>query len=118
MKILKEFVILCACLLAGSVLKYLIPLPIPETIYGMLILFLLFVSKKLNPDQVRKTSNVILDNMSFLFVPVGVGIIENFDLFTQNFVAMFVVTIVASTIAMAVTMLVVSFIQKRSKHVQ
>lgn len=55
--------------------------------------------------------------MSFLFVPVGVGIIENFDLFTQNFVAMFVVTIVASTIAMAVTMLVVSFIQKRSKHV-
>ncbi|WP_296140752.1 CidA/LrgA family protein [uncultured Anaerococcus sp.] len=117
MKILKEFVILCACLLIGSILKYLIPLPIPDTIYGMAILFILFITKKIKTDDVRRASNVILDNMSFLFVPVGVGIIENFDLFTQNFVAMFVVTIIACTVAMAVTMIVVEFVQKRSKHV-
>lgn len=117
MKFLKEFVILCACLFAGSILKSLIALPIPETIYGMAILFILFVTRALKTDNVRRASNVILDNMAFLFVPVGVGILEHFDLFKENFLAMFIITTVSTVIAMAVTMLVVTFIQKRRTNV-
>ncbi|MFO3715402.1 MULTISPECIES: CidA/LrgA family protein [Anaerococcus] len=117
MGFLKQFVILCACLFVGSILKYLIPLPIPETIYGMAILFILFVSKALKTDDVKSASNTILDNMSFLFVPVGVGIIEHFDLFKASFISMFIITLISTAIAMTVTMLVVTLVQKRRKNV-
>ena len=117
MKSLEQFAVLCICLFLGSFLKSIIPLPIPETIYGMSILFILFLIDYLKTDDVREASDKILENMSFLFLPVGVGIIENFDLFKQNFVSLVLITLLASTVAMIVTMLLVHFIQKRRKHV-
>ena len=117
MNFLEQFAILIACLFVGSILNAIIPLPIPETIYGMAILFLLFVVKAIKTSDVKRASETILENMAFLFVPVGVGIIENFDLFKKNFLALFFITLITATVAMAVTMLVVSTIQKRRKDV-
>lgn len=117
MNFLEQFAILIACLFAGTLLKSVIPLPIPETIYGMALLFILFVIKAIKTDDIRRASDTILENMSFLFVPVGVGIIDNFDLFKENFIAMFFITLIAATIAMIVTMTLVHAIQKRRKDV-
>lgn len=117
MNFLEQFAILIACLFAGSVLKDFIPLPIPETIYGMAILFILFVIKVIKTSDVKRASETILENMSFLFVPAGVGIIENFDLFKKNFLIMMFITSVTAIVAMIVTMTLVKFIQKRRKDV-
>lgn len=117
MNFLKQLIILCACLFVGSILKALIPLPIPETIYGMLLLFILFAIKAIKTDDIRKTSDAILDNFAFLFVPAGVGIIENLDLFKQNIVVILIITIITAAIALAITMLVVEAMQKRMKDV-
>ena len=117
MNFLEQFAILIACLFAGSILKALIPLPIPETIYGMAILFILFAIKALKTSDVKRASETILENMSFLFVPAGVGIIENFDLFKENFVAMFIITFITSCIAMIVSMKLVSIAQRGKKDV-
>ena len=110
MNFLEQFAILIATLFAGSVLKAILPLPIPETIYGMVILFILFLTKALKTSDVKRASETILENM--IFVPAGVGIIENFDLFRQNFFAMFVITLITASIAMIVSMKLVSIVQK------
>ena len=39
MKYVKQFLIILAVSLAGEILKYVLPLPIPASIYGMAILF-------------------------------------------------------------------------------
>lgn len=39
MKYLKQFLIILAISMIGEILKYLLPLPVPASIYGMLILF-------------------------------------------------------------------------------
>ena len=39
MKYLKQFLIILSISLVGELLKYLLPLPIPASIYGMVILF-------------------------------------------------------------------------------
>lgn len=117
MNFLEQFAILIACLFAGSILKSIIPLPIPETIYGMAILFILFVIKALKTSDIKRASETILENMSFLFVPAGVGIIENFDLFKENFVAMILITFISASIAMIVTMALVHSIQTRRNDV-
>ena len=40
MKYLKQLLLILLITLVGEILKYLIPLPIPASIYGMVILFL------------------------------------------------------------------------------
>ena len=117
MNFLEQFAILCATLFVGSILKAIIPLAIPETIYGMLLLFLLFVFKIIKTADVRRASDTILENMSFLFVPIGVGIIENYADFRENFIAIFFITLISSIIAMVITMNSVKFIQKRRQNV-
>ena len=37
MKYLKQFLIILAISMIGEILKYLLPLPVPASIYGMLI---------------------------------------------------------------------------------
>ena len=54
MNFLEQFAILIACLFVGSILKALIPLPIPETIYGMAILFILFAIKALKTSDEKE----------------------------------------------------------------
>ena len=73
MNYLKEFVILCVCLMLGVVTRHLINFPIPEAVYGMIYLFIAFAVGIIKPDDVKKTSNGILQNLAILFVPAGVG---------------------------------------------
>ena len=40
MKLLKQFLIILAISFVGEILKYLLPLPVPASIYGMVILFI------------------------------------------------------------------------------
>ena len=40
MKYVKQFLIIIGISLAGEILKYILPLPIPASIYGMAILFI------------------------------------------------------------------------------
>ena len=40
MKYVKQFLIILAISLIGELLKYVLPLPIPASIYGMVILFI------------------------------------------------------------------------------
>ena len=39
MNLLKQFLIILAISFVGEILKYLLPLPVPASIYGMVILF-------------------------------------------------------------------------------
>ena len=40
MKYLKQFLIILAISFIGEILKYIVPLPIPASIYGMVIMFI------------------------------------------------------------------------------
>ena len=43
MKLLKQFLIILAISFVGEILKYLLPLPVPASIYGMVIIQLQLV---------------------------------------------------------------------------
>ena len=53
MKYLKQFLIILAISLLGEVLKELLPLPIPASIYGMVFLFILLLTGVIKLDQVK-----------------------------------------------------------------
>lgn len=103
MKILKQLAIILAISLAGEVLSTVLPLPIPASIYGILILFGLLVSRVLRVDDIRETSSFLIAFMSMLFIPAGVGLMTSFPLLAENLLAYVVITAVSTVVVMVVT---------------
>ncbi|WP_297281001.1 CidA/LrgA family protein [uncultured Anaerococcus sp.] len=115
MNYLKEFVILCACLLLGSLTRKLIDFPIPEAVYGMIYLFIALRFNILKPEEIEKTSNGILANLAFLFVPVGVGIMANYEVIEGRILKLLVIVLIGTAVTMGVTGVIVQGLQRRKQ---
>lgn len=115
MKYLKEFTILCLCLFLGVITKSIINFPVPEAIYGMIYLFLALYFKVLKVEDIKTTGDGILDNLGFLFVPVGVGIVASYDVVRGKLGLILLALVIGTAVTMVVTGLVVQFMQRRGK---
>lgn len=89
--------------LIGEALNYLIPLPIPGSIYGMVLLFILLCLGFVKLDQVKRVGKLLLDIMPILFIPSAVGIISEIEQIKQIWLQVIITTIVTTIITMSVT---------------
>lgn len=111
MKNLKGIFIIFLCLFGGGVLRQIIPLPIPDVVYGMLLLLILFLLKVVKVEDVEGFSDRLLENLGLLFVPLSVSLITKFDLLSLNLVKILIVIFVTTFITMGVTAKVVELVQ-------
>ena len=72
----KEFARITAFCLAGEVLAALLPLPIPASVYGLLLLAAALKFGVLKLDQVRETGLFLTGIFPLLFVPAAAGVME------------------------------------------
>lgn len=117
MNYLKEFFILVACLWCGAMTKSAIPFPIPESVYGMLFLFLFIMIRLLRAEDVEKTAHFLLGNLAFYFVPTGVQIMTQYSSLKGYTLRIAAVMILSTALTMVVTAKVVQWMQRR-RHVQ
>lgn len=101
-RILRAFVIIFLCLYAGTGLSALLPVTIPGSIIGMLILFTLLASQILPVEWVKPGSTLLIRYMGLLFVPISVGIMSYTDILSAQF-GPIVVSCVLSTFIVLLT---------------
>lgn len=101
MKIVKQFGIILFITLLGEVLHHLIPLPVPASIYGMLIMLLCLRFKIIEVSDVKETSYFLLEAMPIVFIPAAAGIITAMDVLKNIFIA-YAVTAIASTLVVMI----------------
>ena len=77
MKYLSQFLIILGFTLTGEALQRLIPLPIPASVYGLVLLFLALCVKLVKVEQVKQTGAFLISLLPFLFVSHVVGIVEH-----------------------------------------
>ena len=77
---LRAFVLIYACLYGGIFIAGLLPITIPGSIIGMLILFVLLALQIMPPQWVNPGCNILIRYMALLFVPIGVGVMQYWDL--------------------------------------
>ena len=58
MKYVRQFLIILFISFLGELLKHIIPLSVPASIYGMLLLFLALEFKILKVSDIKETSNL------------------------------------------------------------
>lgn len=117
MKFFMQFGIICAVSLAGTVLNKVIPLPMPPAVWGMILMFILLITKIVKLNQVEEAADFLLSIMTVLFIPVSVGIMESFHMFKNEMFSIALVSIVSLVVCFAVTGSVAQIImQIKNKH--
>ncbi|MCE0800635.1 CidA/LrgA family protein [Buttiauxella sp. A2-C1_F] len=82
---LRSFILIYICLYAGIAISSLLPITIPGSIIGMLILFVLLSLQILPAKWVKPSCHLLIRYMALLFVPIGVGVMQYVDIIRQQF---------------------------------
>ena len=104
--------LLCFQLL-GEVIVRLLKLPVPGPVAGLvfLLIALMILGKAKTPvhqsiqDNVKQSSSTLLNHLSLLFVPAGVGVMVHFDKLAQEWLPITVALIFGALITLAATAL-------------
>ena len=115
MKYVKQFLIIIGISLAGEILKYILPLPIPASIYGMAILFIALLTGIIKLKDVRETGKFLIEIMPLMFIPAGVGLMSSWLNLKPIIIPVCIITVVTIFTVMIVSGHVTQFIVKRTK---
>ena len=113
MKYLVQFGIIIGITFAGEVLNYLIPAPVPASIYGLLILLALLLTRVLKVHHVKETSDFLITIMPIMFVPPAIGLMESWGVIAGNLPQLLTLLFVSTAIVMAVTGVIVQALARK-----
>ena len=103
MKYLKQFLIILAISFIGEILKYIVPLPIPASIYGMVIMFICLQTKILKLDDVKSVGKFLIEIMPVMFIPAGVGLLTAWGILKPVCVPIILIVAITTVVVMIVT---------------
>lgn len=103
MKYLKQFLLILFISFLGEVLKYVLPFPIPASIYGMMILFAGLLTGVIKLNAVKPVGKFLIEIMPIMFIPAGVGLMASWGTLKPVMIPVSVITIVVLFAVMAVT---------------
>ena len=109
----KQFLIILVINFAGVIIQNIFNLPLPGTILGMLILFVLLWTKVLKVESIEKVCDFLILNMIIFFLPPAVELLEYMALLKTGFFKIIILLIVTTVITMIVTGKTVDFCIKR-----
>lgn len=83
-QLVRSLVILYIILLLGNLISKYVPVGIPGSIWGLLILFIGLTTRIIRLEWIYLGSSLLIRYMAVLFVPVSVGIIKYYDLLVSQ----------------------------------
>jgi holin-like protein len=83
-KYLRAIALIYLCLFIGNAAALLLPIAIPGSIIGMLLLFALLSSQILPAKWVKPGCHLLIRYMVLLFVPIGVGVMKYYDQIVEH----------------------------------
>lgn len=115
MKLINQLGIIMAFWIAGDLLSHLINgiVKIPSAIMGMVLFALALTTGLIKEHHIKETSDLLLNNISFFFVPASVGILALTGMSSSILFKLFFISVVSTLLTLFVTMFVTHFLIKR-----
>ena len=115
MKWIKQFGIILAVSFIGELLGNWIPLPIPASIYGIILLFLCLKLHLIPFDAVHETGDFLIEIMPLMFIPAAVGLLESWDIIRPPWIQYISIPVSTTFIVMVAAGLVTQAVIRRTK---
>ena len=103
MKYLQQALIIAAVTFAAELIHFLVHLPVPASIYGLILLFTLLKTGILKLSQVENVGGLLLELMPLLLVPTSVSFINSLDAVKAMLLPVLISGLVGTSIVMLVT---------------
>lgn len=103
MKFLRQFMIILLLSFLGEVLKMFVPLPIPASVYGLVLMLLCLVTGILKTSQVKEAAFFLIEIMPVMFIPAAAGLIDSWKVLQPLLLPILVITVVITIFVMVVT---------------
>lgn len=115
MKYVIQFLIIAAFAFVGELLHWFIPLPIPASIYGIVLLFIVLELKWVKVSDIREVSSFLIAVMPIMFIPAAAGLMESWGAVKSSVWEYALITIVSTFVVMGVSGAVTQFVIWRGK---
>lgn len=103
MKLLYQFGVILAVTFVGELLYALLPLPIPASIYGLIVMLICLGTKVVKLSQVKIAADFLIDIMPPMFIPAAVGLIVVWGDLKEILIPVVVITCLSTVIVMVCT---------------
>ncbi len=119
MRFIKQLLIILGVTFAGEALHFLLPLPVPASIYGLVLMLLCLRFKVFPLRAVEETGDFLIDLMPALFVPATVGVMAAWDVLQPVLLQVALITFLSLIVVMAVSGRVTQWaLRREAKHHQ
>lgn len=100
---LRQFCIILFVSFLGELLHAMIPLPIPASVYGLILMLSALCTGILKLNQVKETAGFLIEIMPVMFIPAAVGLLDSWPFLRPVWIPFIVITLISTVIVMAVT---------------
>ncbi len=103
MKYIRQLALVLAVSFLGEILNRVIPLPIPASIYGLVMMFLLLESGLIKFEKVEATTVFLKNTLVVTLIPSAVGVMAAWDVLEPILLPAVLIIVVTNVLVLAVS---------------
>ncbi|WP_350303468.1 antiholin-like murein hydrolase modulator LrgA [Bacillus pumilus] len=100
---LSQAFIFATVMFVSNLISMYLPIPMPASVIGLVLLFVLLTTKIVKLEQVEQLGTSLTGLISFLFVPSGISVIQSLGVMQEVGVQVVGVIIIATIMLLAAT---------------
>lgn len=115
MKLLEQFGIILTLTFIVETFKELVPLPVPASVYGLILMLILLKFKILTVDGIKDASKLLIETMPIMFIPAAVGLLNAWDTIRGLLIPLTIVVSISTITVMVISGHITQFLIISSK---
>lgn len=118
MKFIRQFGIILLVTFLSEALKYYIPIQIPASIYGLILMLVALKTRIIPLEAVHEAGKFLIEIMPLMFIPAAVGLMDSWNELKDICFPVIVITIISTIGVMVVSGRMTQFVIRLEKRKQ
>jgi holin-like protein len=112
----KQFMVIIAFSLVGQALETLVPLPVPASIYGLVLLFLALLTGLVKLEKVKGTADFLVSVMPVLLIAPAVKGLQYWGIIAPNAAAIVLIAVFTTGAVFGISGLITHWLTRGGKQ--
>lgn len=118
MKILRQAAIIAAVCAVAELIRYLVPLPIPASVYGLILMLLALLTGLIRPEQIETAADFLIAILPLLFVAPTVALVARLERLASLVVPILLLGIAGTALVIGLSGRAAQAVVRREKHTE